>query len=196
MAGLLDPLRKALKEAAMEAALAVQAEMDREMLYAMYDHPWEWHGIKHDDSRTGYPYGNGNLSQSKEMSEVFEVVNGNKHSLVFSFKWDPVDPDSGRHYAALVHDGSKKDVLYTVNEEHPFITYKPYSARPWTAWVTPPSQRKNITIESGHTKPTSGKIADTGWRNVEKVFVDTLNGAFKRNYASRPVNITLQLQVR
>jgi hypothetical protein len=179
MARLLDGLRRKIHQAVHAAALDMQAVMDYQMEYAMLYHPWEWRGMIDEEERRGYPYSNsggnganGALMQSKDMSQVIKLKTATGTTYAFSWQWDPLH-ESGRSYAALVHNGSATPIEYQMYypEENPG-PFERYSARPWTAWITPYDQRGRMSVRSELVQPID--VPDVGWQFARSAFVDAL----------------------
>jgi hypothetical protein len=179
MGRLLDPVRRKINQAVIAAAQDMQATMDYQLEYAMLYHPWKWKGMVEDEARKGYPYSNsggngsnGDLFKSKKLSDVIKLKTATGTTYAFSFTWNPVH-ESGRHYAALVHDGSSKPVEYQMYypDEDPGPR-ESYSARPWTAWVTPSDQRGKMRINHEFVQPVD--VPDIGWQFAKQAFVQAL----------------------
>jgi hypothetical protein len=181
MGKLLGPLRNKIHNAVRAAALDMQGVMDYQLEYAMLYHPWKWKGVVEEDERVGFPYSNspgnganGSLFNSKEMSEVIALKTATGMSYAFSWRWNPTFQPSGRSYAALVHDGSNRAIEYQMYYNDPSMNpiYETYSARPWTAWVTPMDQRSKMNIETQFVQPVD--VPDTGWQFARDAFVQAL----------------------
>lgn len=180
MGRLLDPVRRKINQAVLAAAQDMQATMDYQLEYAMLYYPWKW---VDGTIREGYPESNsggngenGDLIKSKRMSEVIRLKTPTGTTYAFSFQWNPVFPESGRRYAALVHDGAPGIIEYQTYMRAPDAYNGPkfdnYSARPWTAWVTPFDQRGRMDVDYTFVQPQD--VPDTGWQFAKQAFIQAL----------------------
>ena len=158
MADLLAELRSAVMNAAQQAMGELQAQMILESYQAIGEFQWEWNGPISGDRPI---IDTGNLMNSLEPS----AVNVQQNRLSFTLSWDPVDPESGKHYASLVHDGQAG---YFGNEEGGDFA-KDYTARPWTFLLIPAEQRDDSRINTD-TGPTPESLPEDGWEAALKAF--------------------------
>lgn len=181
MGRILDPVRRKIHQAVRAAAVDMQATMDYQLEYAMLYHPWKWRGLVEDESREGYPFSNsggnganGELFKSKDLSSIVQLKTATGSTYAFSFTWDPVFDETGRHYAALVHDGSSRAVEYQMHylDKEMSPEWGPYSARPWTAWVVPYDQRSRMTVDDEFVQPVD--VPDIGWQFAKDAFIQAL----------------------
>lgn len=187
MAALLDGLRQALLKAAVEAAADMQVATIAEAEYAMLELPWDWRGLVHDPERQGYPYGDGGLIESLELLPVKRK----KNVISFGLLWDPVDEESGRHYAELVHDGSPVKVPFLVGIVNPPPMAR-YTGRPWTAWLMPKDQRGVLSVRFARTDWRN--LPEQGWNVMKSTFATSLNSKLRAFSSSPKSKITLKVR--
>jgi hypothetical protein len=169
MAELLGEFRAAVLAAAEQAMGQMQFQMLAEAETAISDFVWEWNG---PISGRRSIIDSGNLMRSVEWSDV-EVQ---QNSITFSLSWDPVDPESGKRYGALVHDGQAG---YFEGEEGGDFA-KDYTARPWTFLLIPADQRDDSDINTD-TGPATQSLPEDGWEAALTAFNRSLRQELSRS---------------
>jgi hypothetical protein len=110
MATLVNPAQtKAIIQRILEAALADTAgELDSQFSVEIAEVKWEWpNETIREENRAGSGLvvesprniiDTGNLDTSQTLTKLT--------ASSYEWLWDPVDPDTGAHYAAAVHEGA------------------------------------------------------------------------------------------
>jgi len=169
MAELLGGFRTAVLAAAEQAMQQMQVQMLMEAETAIQDFEWEWNG---PISGRRSIIDTGNLMNSVAWSDV-EVQ---QNSITYSLSWDPVDPETGKHYGALVHDGQAG---YFEDEDGGDFA-KDYTARPWTFLLIPADQRDDSQVNTD-TGPTTESLPEDGWEAALQAFSTRLRQELARS---------------
>lgn len=171
MAELLAGLRTAVLNAAQQAMGELQAQMIVESYGAIESFQWNWEGPISDERPI---IDTGNLMNSLDPSGIQLKQN----SISFSLTWDPVDPETGKHYGELVHDGQAG---YFVDDEGGDFAHD-YTARPWTFLLIPAEQRDEELLNTD-TGPTPESLPEDGWeaglQAFQRTFAQELSRQFK-----------------
>lgn len=170
MAELLEEFRNAVLAAAEQAMQEMELQMVDESFRAIEEFQWEWNGPVSDERAI---IDTGNLMRSIELGPVERKQN----KIGFSLTWDPVDPETGDHYADLVHNGQ---IGYFEDEEGGDFA-KDYTARPWTFLLIPADQRDDTELNTD-TGPTPESLPEDGWEAALQVFNRSLMSGLSRSF--------------
>lgn len=166
--GFVD-LYGVMLQAAETAMGEMQAQMALESYKAIEEFEWEWNGPKANERNI---MDTGNLMESLTPSEVTVEPN----HIRFQLKWDAVDPETGKHYAELVHNG-RAEYFYDEEKE---VTYD-YTARPWTFLLIPADQRDEEQLSTS-TGPVPQSLPEDGWEAAVQAFKEALRQQIAKRY--------------
>lgn len=168
MADTFVDLYEVMLQAAETAMGEMQVQMALEANRAIEEFEWEWNGPRADERNI---MDTGNLMESLVPSDVSVEQN----HIRFSMKWDAVDPETGKHYAELVHNGQEE---YFYDEEKD-VAYD-YTARPWTFLLIPAEARDEGQVNTS-TGPVPQSLPEDGWEAALEAF----RGALRQQIAKR-----------
>lgn len=157
--------------AAQAGLVDMQEQMLAESYRAIESFKWKWEG--RNAPRQREIIDTGNLRDSAKLSPVESKPN----QLSFTLSWNPIDPDNGKRYGALVHDG-QPDYFYDDEDD----VYWDYTARPWTFLMMPAEDRdeERLNTEIG---PTPESLPEDGWDAAmyafKRIFEQELSKRFK-----------------
>jgi len=168
VAELLSELRSAVIAAATVAMQEMELQMVDESYLAIEGFEWEWNGPVSDQRSI---IDTGNLMNSVEIGNVELKQN----RITFSLTWDPVDPETGEHYAELVHNG--EPAYFEDDDGFP----KDYTARPWTFLLIPAEQRDDSQVRTD-TGPTPESLPEDGWESALQSFKRAMGRELSRTF--------------
>lgn len=169
MAQLLGKLQAAVIAAATVAMQEMELQMVDESYRAIEEFQWEWNGPVSDQRAI---IDTGNLMNSIELGPVERKQN----KIEFSLTWDPVDPETGDHYADLVHDGHA-----SYFEDEKTGETREYTARPWTFLMIPADQRDDMEVNT-ETGPTTESLPEDGWEAALQAFQRSMRQELSRTF--------------